>query len=57
MCGTSHNPFPKHVRGREHQLEERLMTIVGMSMMKRRIQWVFIDEMDGVEELGIGMMV
>ena len=34
----SHNPFPKHVGGIELQLEERLMTIIGMSMMKRRTQ-------------------
>ena len=32
----SHNPFPKHVGDKELQLEERLMTIIGMSMMKER---------------------
>ena len=52
----SHNPFPKHVGEKELQLEERLMTIIGMSMMKGRTQWVTIGEMDKVEELGIKMM-
>ena len=32
----SHNPFPKHIEEKELQLEERLMTIIGMSMMKGR---------------------
>ena len=32
------------------------MTITGMSMMKGRTQWVAIEEMEEVEDLGIEMM-
>ena len=53
----SHNPFPKHVGGIELQLEERLMTIIGMSMMKRRTQWVAKGDIDGVGQLRLEMMV
>ena len=42
----NHNLFPEHVREKELQLEERLMTIKGMSIMKGRTQWVAIEEMD-----------
>ena len=52
----SHNPFSKHVEEKELQLEERLMTIIGMSMMKGTTQWVAIGDMDEVGELGIKMM-
>ena len=52
----SHKPFPEHVGEKELQLEERLMTIIGMSMMKGRTQWVTIGEMDKVGEIGIEMM-
>ena len=49
-------PFPKHVGEEELQLEERLMTIIGMSMMKGRTQSVAIGEMDKVGELEIEMI-
>ena len=52
----SHNPFPKHIGGIKLWLKERSITIVEMSMMKERTQWVAIGEMDEVEELGIGMI-
>ena len=47
----SHNPFPEHVREEELQLKERLLSIIGMRMMKGRTQWVAIEEMDKVGEL------
>ena len=53
----SHNSFPKHVGGKELQLDERFMTIIGMGMIKGRTQWVAVGQMDEVGELGIGMMV